>query len=105
MLNPYQRLVPETLPENREKENPEFTPVLLRKKELEKAKLKNVKKTNTSRKLVSESEPKKMQNSKQKGRKKNKAVSDDIWISDSDINSPLIAPKKLRIDLSESDMA
>ncbi|KAG5890342.1 hypothetical protein JTB14_002969 [Gonioctena quinquepunctata] len=97
-------LVPETLPENRERENQEFTPVLLRIEELEKAKLMNVKKTNSSRKLVSESKPKKMQRSKQsKRRKKNKAGSDDISSSDSDNNLPFIATRKIQNDLSDSD--
>lgn len=55
----------------------------------------NVKKTNTSRKLVPESKPKKMQINKQsKRRKKNKVVSDNISSSDSDINLPLVATKK-----------
>ncbi|KAG5872324.1 hypothetical protein JTB14_037572 [Gonioctena quinquepunctata] len=73
--------------------------------ELEKAKLMNVKKTNTSRKLVSESKPKIMQSSKQpKRRKKNEAVSDDISSSDSDINLPFIATKKIKNDLSDTDM-
>ncbi|KAG5898738.1 hypothetical protein JTB14_020932 [Gonioctena quinquepunctata] len=81
------------------------TPERGRIEELEKAKLMNVKKTNTSRKLVSESKPEKMQSSKQsKRRKKNKAVSDDISSSDSDINSPFIAKKKIKNDLSDSDM-
>ncbi|KAG5884662.1 hypothetical protein JTB14_005406 [Gonioctena quinquepunctata] len=81
------------------------TPEKQRIEELEKAKLMNVKKTNSSRKLVSESKPKKMQNSKQsKRRKKNKAVSDDISSSDSDINLPFIVTKKIKNDLSDSDM-
>ncbi|KAG5864957.1 hypothetical protein JTB14_018719 [Gonioctena quinquepunctata] len=46
-----------------------------------------------------------MQSSKQsKGRKKDKAVSDDISSSDSDINLPFIATKKMKNDLSDSDM-
>ncbi|KAG5888593.1 hypothetical protein JTB14_004775 [Gonioctena quinquepunctata] len=81
------------------------TPEIERIEELEKAKLMNVKKTNTSRKLVSESKPKKMQSSKQsKRRKKNKAVSDDILSSDPDINLTFIATKKIKNDLSDSDM-
>ncbi|KAG5863211.1 hypothetical protein JTB14_020143 [Gonioctena quinquepunctata] len=78
------------------------TPEKERIEELEEAKLMNVKKTNTSRKLVSESKPKKMQSSKQsKRRKKNKAVSDDISSSDSDINLAFIATKKIKNDLSD----
>ncbi|KAG5888041.1 hypothetical protein JTB14_027835 [Gonioctena quinquepunctata] len=46
-----------------------------------------------------------LKSSKQsKRRKKNKAVSDDISSSDSDINLPFIATKKIKNDLSDSDM-